>query len=78
MIFLGILFSWKPLATGFLRDSHHADLGAIYVNISKTDGPPVPKSEVFRLDWILENTPPHLNRGQFQPTHKSRQDSYQD
>jgi hypothetical protein len=60
---LEFCFSCKRFDTRFLRDPHYVDLAAIYVNISRADRPPVLKSEVARLDWNLENTPPQLNRG---------------
>ena len=51
----------------------YADLGATYVNISRTDRPLALKSEVFRLEWEPENTPPELNRRTAPATYQLRQ-----
>ena len=59
-----ILFFFGNAWRGAFYAICYADLGVIYVNISRTDRPPVLKSEVFRLDWNHKNTPPQVNRGQ--------------
>ena len=51
----------------------YTELVAIYINISRTDRPSVLKSEVFRLEWEPENTPPELNRRTAPATYQLRQ-----